>query len=168
MTLLLKACTDPITDFVVPVYCLSLRFQPKELPLASLILASLRIATVVAFFFLTAPSTQAFCWIFGVSSTVGSSFTFALQFLIHPYAAALLNGFVHGGYPIAQRVIHAVTKGQMIFTPDDVGGCFRAIAFCVIAQPLKDYTNRLDRKYQEWSMNLAHWLCKQPELDDVD
>jgi hypothetical protein len=165
MTFLVSACTDPITDITSPIYNLAKGYGNKEEQLQKLTLATFRTATAAALFFMIIP----FNHIFGHHDNLSGSFAFASQFIVHPYAAALFNAFMSGGYPLVMKVTDIFASRQLIFTRNDLGGCVRAIGFCYIAQCLKVYLSHtpfvgqvslVDQKYKLWATKFAHWYYK--------
>lgn len=164
MAFLVRACTDPITNITGPIYHLVRGDRDRAEETQKLLLATFRTATVAAFFFLIIPFNR----IFGHHDNLSGSFAFTAQFLIHPYAAALFNAFINGGYPIVMKVIDIFATRQLILTRTDAGGFVCAIAFCYLAKVLTthvaaadcNFINSLDRKYSEWSNGIANWLYK--------
>lgn len=161
MTFLVKACIDPITNITGPIYRLATSKSDtiKKPELEKLILATLRTATAAALFFMIIP----FNHLVGHHDNLSGSLTFASQCIVHPYAAALFNAFMNGGYPLVMKVTDIFASRQLIFTRDDLGGCVRAIGFCYVAQCLKEYlalSSPVDQKYYIWSKNIAQWYYK--------
>lgn len=161
MTCVLKACTDPFTSIARPISRLATAKNDttKRVELESLILATMRTATAAALFFMIIPCNH----FVGHHDNLSASLTFASQFIIHPYAAALFNAFMNGGYPLVMKVIDIFASRQLIFTRDDLGGCVRAIGFFYIAKCLKENllnSSPVDQKYQIWANKFAHWYYK--------
>ncbi len=154
MTFLIKPITAPITDITAPLYHLMRGDSPRQKELERLFLATFRTATVAGLFFVIIPFNR----IFGHQDNLSGSFTFASQWIIHPYAAALFNAFMNGGILLVFKTVDVVTKRQFILTRNDVGGFARAFSFLCLAQFLKTSMSRdhyVDRKYQRWSHYLA-------------
>jgi hypothetical protein len=157
MTFLVEACTAPLTNITGPIYHLVRGDDDKVVHLQNLILATLRTATVAAFFFMIIP----FNHIFGTHDTLAGSFALTAQFLVHPYAAALFNAFVNGGHLLIMKMVDIVVQRQLILTRNDVGGFVRAVGFCYIATFLKDQAihkmHGLDGMFISWSCRIARW-----------
>jgi len=148
-----------VTNITGPLYHLIRGDKGARDETMNLMFALLRTATVVAFLSSAIP----FMHIFGKYDNGG--FYFMAQFLIHPYAAALLSAFTTGGHLFIAKVMDIFMQRQLIFTPDDVGDLAAAIAFCNIAQLINHSNDRgfLDRKYLLWSDAFATWLYPQPK-----
>jgi len=169
MSIVFNSCIAPITDITGPLYHLirgdnkspsyywEQGISPEQEQLRSLFLALFRTATIAAFFFVLNPHR-----IFGVQSNISDGFAFAAQWLIHPYAAALLNAFTNV-YPLIAKMIALLSKHQFFNATDYVGGFFRMIAFCFIAQRLKNDPSALDKGYSLLSLLFAARLSKAPE-----
>ena len=169
MSIVLRALSAPITDITGPLYHLIRGdikpnyyhyisgISPQQEQLSDLFLALLRTATVAALFFVTIPCK----WILWSEGGLSAGAAFAVQFLIHPYAASLLNAFVHG-YPLILKVVNFILNHQLTITTFDFNCAFRMFAFCLIAQGLKNYPNGLDDVYSIISLNLGVSLGKPP------
>ena len=163
MNIVFSACLAPIIDITGPLYHLirsdikpnsshyKSGISPQQVQLCCLFRALFRTATVAALF-----------WIFGGKGMIINRFSFAAQWLIHPYAAALSNACIRL-YPLTMKIIALLSKGQFFNSKDYIGDFFAMIAFCILAIPLKNYTNALDRQYFVWSCRLAMRLGKKQE-----
>ncbi|HEX4839369.1 MAG TPA: hypothetical protein VFU89_02885 [Rhabdochlamydiaceae bacterium] len=170
MLFLLTACAAPVTNITGPLYRICRGNEDAYNETKKLMFALLRTVTVVAFLFADIP----FGYIFGGYNDLSAQLAFAARFLIHPYAAALHNSFIHGGPLLIEKVTALFMKQPLSLTPDDVGNLVVATAFCYIAELIDQPQNRyfLDQIYTTLSRATAtmiyprHQQRKKNLLDD--
>lgn len=147
---------SPLIELTAPLYHLCTDSSHKKQNYERFILAALRTATVAGLFLVIIPFNK----IFGHQDNLSGSLALGSQFIIHPYAAALFNATINGGFLLLLKTTDIVYKQQLILTRNDVGAFARALGFLYVAYFLKDAlkTHPLDITYQKWAENLARRL----------
>ncbi|MBS0648677.1 MAG: hypothetical protein JSS10_05575 [Verrucomicrobia bacterium] len=144
---------SPLIELTAPLYHLCTGQGNKQQNIERWILAAFRTATVAGLFLAIIP----FNYFFGHHDNLSGSLALASQYILHPYAAALFNATINGGFLLVTKTTDIVYKQQLILTRKDAGDFARALGFLYVAYFLKDALkdHPLDKKYQEWANRLA-------------